>query len=491
MRIFLSLSIFYIFINSSFAQTPPQYEFRAVWVATVENIDWPSKKGLPTEQQKAEFIKLLDLHKLNGMNALLMQIRPAADAFYPSKMEPWSEYLTGKQGVAPFPYYDPLLFMIEETHKRGMEFHAWLNPYRAVNNIYESTIAPGHLTRLFPQWFITYGGKKIFDPGLPVVREHINRVVKDILERYDVDAIHFDDYFYPYPGEGVFHDEVSYARYGAGMEKNDWRRSNVDSIILLLSKTIKQINPRVKFGISPFGVWRNSNKDPRGSNSKAGVTNYDDLYADILLWLQKGWIDYVVPQLYWETTHSYVGYYMLMDWWSKNTFGKQLFIGHGIYRTLESRKGAWKSRKEIPNQLKALRQNKNVMGSVFFSSKTFESNPNGWNDSLQNNYYQYPAIVPPMPWIDSIAPLAPLIEKIDSNIVRIYYRGAEKIKQFALFRLPAGSQAVRENATLIELITADKTIDIDLSEVDVNADENLFVSTVDRNNNVSSWVKLR
>ena len=182
---------------------------------------------------------------------------------------------------------------------------------------------------------------------------------------------------------------------------------------------------------------------------------------------------------------------MLMDWWSKNTYGKQLFIGHGIYRTLEARKGTWKSRKEIPNQIKALRENKNVHGSVFFSSKTFESNPNGWNDSLQNNYYQYPAIVPPMLWIDSIAPIAPLIENIDSNLVRIYYRGAEKIKQFALYKLQPGIQEIRENATLFELITADKTIDIDLSEVELNENEKLYVSVVDRNNNVSSWVKLR
>ena len=482
---------FFLFYENAKAQNPPQYEFRGVWVATVENIDWPSKKGLPTEQQKAEFIKLLDLHKQNGMNAILMHIRPAADAFYPSKLEPWSEYLTGQQGLAPDPYYDPLQFMIEETHKRGMEFHAWLNPYRAVNNIYGSTISPGHVTRLFPQWFITYAGKKYFDPGLPIVREHINRVIKDIVERYDVDAIHFDDYFYPYPEAAPFHDEVSYGRYGMGMSRNEWRRSNVDSIILMVSKTIRSTNPRVKFGISPFGVWRNKSKDPRGSNSKAGITNYDDLYADVLLWMQKGWIDYVVPQLYWETTHSYVGFYMLMDWWSQNTFGKQLFIGHGIYRTLEARKGTWKSKREIPNQLRALRENENVLGSVFFSSKTFESNPNGWNDSLKTNFYKYPALVPPMAWIDSISPMPPLIEKLDSKRARVYYRGTEPINQFALYLLPAGEAEEMDNAILMKLIVADKTADIDLSTIALKIGEKLFVATVDRNNNVSNWVNLQ
>src|SRR3954447_6535662 len=275
-----------------FAQKPPQYEFRAVWIATVENIDWPSKKVLPVEKQKEEFVRMLDLHQRNGMNAVIVQIRPVADAFYPSRFEPWSEYLTGRQGQAPNPYYDPLQFMIEETHKRGMEFHAWMNPYRAVFNINRSTISPTHVTRLYPQWFLTYGSTRYFDPGLPEVREHVNKVVKDLVERYDVDAIHFDDYFYPYriPGK-EFPDGATFAKYGNGMSKEDWRRSNVDSIIVMLGHTIKSVNPRVKFGISPFGVWRNKKDDLRGSDSKAGVTNYDDLYADILLWLQNGWID--------------------------------------------------------------------------------------------------------------------------------------------------------------------------------------------------------
>ena len=259
MRIFIIIIFCTIFSSNIFAERPPQYEFRAVWVATVENIDWPSKKGLPVEQQKEEFIRLLDMHKKNGMNAIIMQIRPVADAFYPSRFEPWSEYLTGTQGVPPTPYYDPLQFMIEETHKRGMEFHAWMNPYRAVFNVNRSSVAPGHITRLFPQWFVTYGNTKYFDPGIPEVREHVNRLVRDLVERYDLDGIHFDDYFYPYriPGK-EFPDDGSYAKYGNGLDRGDWRRNNVDTIIKMLGETIKSVNPRVKFGISPFGVWRNS-----------------------------------------------------------------------------------------------------------------------------------------------------------------------------------------------------------------------------------------
>ncbi len=479
-----------LFCSIGISQKNPQYEFRAVWIATVENIDWPSKKGLPVEEQKEEFIHLLNMHKRNGMNAVVMQVRPVSDAFYPSRYEPWSEYLTGKQGQAPFPYYDPLQFMIEETHRRGMEFHAWLNPYRAVFNINRSNIAPSNITRLFPQWFVTYGSTKYYDPGLPQVRDHVTRVVQDLVERYDIDAIHFDDYFYPYRISGKeFPDDVSFVKYGNGMNRDDWRRSNVDSIIQQLGIAIKKGNPRVKFGISPFGVWRNKIQDPRGSESKAGVTNYDDLYADILLWLEKGWIDYVAPQLYWETSHSYVGFNMLMNWWSQHSFGRHLYIGQGIYRSLESRTGAWKTTSEIPKQIRAIRGNDEVMGSIYFSSKTFDSNPMGWNDSLRNNYYKYPALVPPMQWIDSIPPMQPLVENLSKDEVRLYYRGSEPIKGFAIYAV-AGDEN-DENAHLVKVLVADKTEDLKLSTVARTFSDKIFVASIDRNNNVSTWVQLK
>src|SRR5882757_315565 len=279
----------------------PKYEFRAAWVTTVENIDWPSRKGLPADSQKLEFLRLLDMHQHNGMNALVVQVRPAADAFYPSPYEPWSEWLTGVQGKPPFPYYDPLQFMIEETHKRGMEFHAWCNPYRAVYAVGKSSVSPTHITRLHPEWFLNYGGTLYFDPGNKEVQQYVTRVIRDIVHRYDVDALHFDDYFYPYPVPGKdFPDDVSYTKYGNAMDRGDWRRSNVDSIILHIGTMIKEEKKYCKFGISPFCVWRNNSKDPEGSQTQAGLTNYDDLYANILLWLKNGWIDYVAPQLYLE-----------------------------------------------------------------------------------------------------------------------------------------------------------------------------------------------
>lgn len=385
-------SFFLCFIFSAAAQ---RAELRAVWVATVSNIDFPSKPTISSDIQKEEFIRLADMHKSNGMNALVVQIRPATDAFYPSPYEPWSQWLTGKQGQPPVPYYDPLKFMIEETHKRGMEFHAWMNPYRAVFNINGSSIAPSHVTNVHPEWFLTYGDKKYFDPGNKDVQKYVTAVVRDVVSRYAIDAIHFDDYFYPYRIAGKeFPDGGMYYKYGNGMNKDDWRRSNTDSIIVMLSRAIKEENKKCQFGISPFGVWRNADKDPLGSLTKAGQTNYDDLYADILLWLRKGWIDYVAPQLYWEIGHNLADYETLLDWWNKNTYGKNCYIGLGIYRAGSN--AAWKDKTQLPRQITMLRNREHINGMMFFSSKSFEKNPNGWNDSLKLNYFKDPAPLPLM-----------------------------------------------------------------------------------------------
>lgn len=290
--------------------------------------------------------------------------------------------------------------MIEEAHKRGFEFHAWCNPYRANFNTAKASIAPAHVTRLHPEWFLQYGGTSYFDPGNKEAQRWVVAVIKDMVHRYDIDAIHMDDYFYPYRIAGKeFPDTASYRKYGAGMAKDDWRRANVDSIILALSNVIKEEKPWVKFGISPFGVWRNQSQDPEGSATKAGVTNYDDLYADILLWTELGWIDYVTPQLYWETGHKLAAFETLVDWWSKHAYGRHMYIGHGIYRALEKKSVAWHDKSQLPKQIELLRTYPTVQGSVYFSSKTFYSNPNGWNDSLQNNHYKKRALIPPMPWL--------------------------------------------------------------------------------------------
>jgi len=472
------------------AQHSPNYEFRGVWVASVENIDWPSKRNLPVAQQKEEFIRLLDMHQANGMNAIVMQIRPAGDALYPSQYEPWSEYLTGKQGLPPNPYYDPLEFMISETHKRGMEFHAWLNPYRAVFNILKSSVAPSHISRIHPEWFLVYGDKKYFNPGLPEVMEHTVRVVKDILTRYDVDAIHMDDYFYPYRIAGKeFPDQQTFQKYGNGLSKDDWRRSNCDSIIVQLYRAIRSTNPRVKFGISPFGVWRNKSQDPMGSETKAGQTNYDDLYADILLWLEKGWIDYVTPQLYWERGHKLADYDVLLKWWNDHAYEKQVYIGMGIYRAGNNE--AWKNKNELPGQIRELRKYKTTQGSVYFNSRVFEKNPNGWNDSLRNNYYHYPALIPPMPWINNDAPEQPVLHRKSATEIEASYNGNLKLKGFGLFVLPQEKELKFINTQLVQIILSSKSAVIDLTKVRDGAGKKIYIATIDTNNNVSELKELK
>lgn len=421
----------------------PRTEFRAVWVASVENIDWPSKKGLSADSQRAEFIRLLDMHKRNGLNAVVVQVRPAADALYPSSYEPWSEWLTGTQGKPPSPYYDPLAFMIEETHKRGMEFHAWCNPYRAVYSIRKSSISPSHITRVHPDWFLSFGGTLYFDPGNREVQEYVTQVIRDIVHRYDIDGLHFDDYFYPYDiveGDLVkdFPDKASFQRYGNGLSISDWRRSNVDSIILQISRAVKEEKKYCKFGISPFGIWRNKSKDPEGSDTRAGQTNYDNLYADILLWEKNGWIDYVAPQIYFEFSHTHAPYGVLLDWWARHTYGRQCYIGLGIYRAGSN--PAWRDRTQLTRQIQALRNYPDVQGEVFFSSKSFETNPYGWNDSLRDHYFRYPALIPPMPWIDSLKPHDPLtrneFDEKDSLLSAWLGKGSadDNLRGFAVYR---------------------------------------------------------
>jgi len=460
------------------------FEFRAVWIATVVNIDWPSKRGLSNEEQKREFISLLDMHQKNGLNAIIMQVRPAGDALYPSTLEPWSEYLMGKQGLPPSPFYDPLSFMIAETHKRGMEFHAWINPYRAVFDINKSSISPLHLTKTHPDWFITYGDKKLFNPGLPEVWQHTNRVVRDLVTRYDIDAIHLDDYFYPYkiPGK-EFNDEATYKKLNRGLSKDDWRRSNCDTIIKQISQTIHSIKPGVQLGISPFGVWRNKSKDPEGSMTKAGVTNYDDLYADIMLWMKKGWVDYVIPQMYWEHGHALADYDELVDWWNNHSINRNLYIGHGIYRAGTTTN--WKDKNEIPYQINKLRALPNTKGSAYFSSNTFKNNPNGWNDTLQNHFYAKPALQPTMPWLVQYQVEAPLVNKKSALSYEISISTKTPVKQLAIL------QRYKNKYSVEALLPADSKF-INLAALGINKkqDAEYWIVAVGLQNQLSPMTSL-
>ncbi|MBB5636772.1 uncharacterized lipoprotein YddW (UPF0748 family) [Pedobacter cryoconitis] len=394
-----------------YAQTPakiaPKREFRGVWVATVTNIDWPSRPGLSVDEQKQELIALLDQHKRNGMNAILLQVRPAADAFYRKSREPWSQWLMGKQGIAPSPGYDPLEFAITEAHSRGMELHAWFNPYRASMSA-NTVFSEEHMTKKRPDMFFTYGGKKQFDPGIPEVREYIVQVILDVVKGYDVDGIHFDDYFYPYPISGQrINDGATFSKYPNGFTNlNDWRRNNVDLLIKQLDDSIHHYKKYVKFGISPFGIWKNSNEDPQGSATH-GLSNYTELYADSRKWVKEGWVDYINPQIYFSFTRKAAPFGTLVDWWSNNTYGRHLYIGQGAYLMNQRMEAAWRIPSQIPDQIRYMRENNRVQGSVFFSSKSFSTVARATGDSLRNDLYKYPALPPQMPWLDEIVPNAP------------------------------------------------------------------------------------
>ncbi|MBX0292926.1 family 10 glycosylhydrolase [Hymenobacter sp. HSC-4F20] len=390
------------------ADVPPKRELRGVWIATVENIDWPSSRGLTPEQQRREYRRMLDDHQRSGINAVFVQVRPASDAFYQSNLEPWSKWLTGQQGKAPAPFYDPLPFLIEEAHNRGMEFHAWFNPYRATMDTVTRRLASNHPYRKHPEWFLRYSGKLLYNPGLPEVRNYISEVILDVVRRYDIDGVHFDDYFYPYPEAGqVIHDEDAFARFNPdNLKLADWRRQNVNTLIRDLHDTIQHTKRWVKFGISPFGVWRNQTSDPNGSATKA-FQGYDGLYADALEWLRQGWVDYVLPQLYWSTGFKVAQYPVLVEWWARNSNGRHLYIGHGAYRMSESTKSdtVWRNPRELPRQVRLNRTfPTEVGGSVFFSSKSLMANVLNTTDSLRQHEFHYPALVPTMPWLDAVPP---------------------------------------------------------------------------------------
>jgi uncharacterized lipoprotein YddW (UPF0748 family) len=390
----------------------PKREFRGAWLHTVGNQKY---REMTTDQMKQHFIDILDEFEKAKINAVIFQVRPQADAFYTNSIEPWSRFITGEQGVAPSPVWDPLQFMVEECHKRGMELHAWFNPYRVTSSDRE-VLHKEHLYHKKPHLFVKYGKQIYFDPGEPEACEHTLKVIADVVERYDIDAVHFDDYFYPYKitenGKVVdFPDNKSFEKYGAkdGFTKetrNDWRRNNVNILIEALSKTIKDIKPWVKFGISPFGVWRNVSSDPAGSNTSAGCENYDDLYADIKLWVEKRWIDYNVPQLYFDIGHPLADYETLIEWWSNNNYGENLYIGQDISKTVKVKSRAKEGEflNQLPRKMELVRNNKNVHGNVWWSGYSLVNNPNGFTDSLKTKYQKYIALMPQYKHIDTIAP---------------------------------------------------------------------------------------
>ena len=382
-------------------QSPyPKREFRGAWIQAVNG----QFRGIPTEKLKQTLIDQLNSLQGAGINAIIFQVRPEADALYASQLEPWSRFLTGVQGQAPSPYWDPMQFMIEECHKRGMEFHAWINPYRVKTSL-KSELSPNHLYNIHPEWFVTYNNQLFFDPALPESRRHICMVVADIVSRYDVDAIHMDDYFYPYPAKGMdFPDDASFARYGGGFtNRADWRRSNVNILIQKIHETIRGLKPWVKFGISPFGIYRNEKNDPLGSKTN-GLQNYDDLYADVLLWARNGWVDYNIPQIYWQIGHPAADYETLVKWWAKNTENRPLFIGQSVMNTIQNADPKNPSMNQLPRKMALERAYQTIGGSCQWPASAVVENAGKYRDALVQEYHKYPALVPVFDFMDDKAP---------------------------------------------------------------------------------------
>ena len=407
MRVKSLLCVFFLLLMAGgvFAQVQtgsayPKREFRAAWIQSVNG----QFRGMPTEKLKQNLIGQLNSLQKAGINAIIFQVRPEADALYASRLEPWSRFLTGVQGKAPEPYWDPMQFMIDECHKRGMEFHAWINPYRTKTTL-KSELAPNHVYNIHPEWFVTYGDQLYFDPALPESRRHICMVVSDIVSRYDVDAIHMDDYFYPYPIKGKdFPDDASFARFGGGFSnKGDWRRSNVNVLIKKLHETIREIKPWVKFGVSPFGIYRNESSDPLGSKTK-GLQNYDDLYADVLLWAREGWIDYNIPQIYWHIGHPVADYETLVKWWARNTENRPLFIGQSVMNTVQNADPKNPSINQLPRKMALQRAYQTIGGSCQWPASAVVENVGKYRDALIAEYHKYPALPPVFDFVDNEAP---------------------------------------------------------------------------------------
>lgn len=475
-------------IDDATRAPPPRREFRGLWVATVNNLDWPSRPGLPTDQQQAELLAILDRAASLRMNAVVFQVRPEFDALYVSSDEPWSRYLTGRQGQAPSPLWDPLAFAVDEAHRRGLELHAWINPYRAAY-WRDSLVAATHVTNQRADLIRVYGQFLWVDPGLPESRDAVLRVVRDIARRYDVDGLHIDDYFYPYPElrDGVtleFPDGPTYEAYrrGGGMlDKADWRRANNDELVRALYAAVKAEKPWVKFGISPFGVWR-PGVPP---STTAGLDQHEELYADVRKWLNEGWLDYLAPQLYWPVQPPDQSYPVLLRWWvEENHRGREVWPGLALYK-LPITGPRKMSADDIVQEVELTRAQAGANGHLLFNARVLMNNVERIADRL-GQLYAEPALVPAMPWLDSVPPDRPVatiaINSLDAAVIRIAPGGVEPVAAWVVQARVAG-------AWRIAILPGVERTHI-LTDGDARADV-VSVTAVDRAGNVSAPALLR
>jgi uncharacterized lipoprotein YddW (UPF0748 family) len=468
-------------VQDSLCPPPIMREFRGVWVATVNNMDWPSRPDLSTAEQQQELLAILERAAELKMNAIVFQVRPEADALYASRYEPWSRYLTGRQGRKPSPAWDPLAFAVAEAHKRGLELHAWFNPYRAAF-WRDSSTARTHVSRQRPWLVVPYAQFLWMDPGLPEVRQLMTRTVLDVVRRYDIDGVHIDDYFYPYPemaaGQKIeFPDARTYARYrraGGTLERSDWRRRNVDRLVREFYSAVKAEKKWVKVGISPFGIWR-PGVPP---TTTAGLDQYDELFSDVRKWLHEGWLDYVAPQLYWPVRPPEQSYPVLLQWWVEQSLkGRHVWPGLALYK-LPITGPRKMSPDDIIEEIEITRHQPNATGHILFNASVLTRNVEGIADRLAAAYAE-PALVPAFPWLDKVAPAKPTVRVVrDSssgeNVVRFSPREKQKIGWWVV-----QSRANGAWRTTI-LPGADRTHILNDAASDV-----VSVAAVDRTGNVS------
>lgn len=449
--------------NNLGQEDTPKREFRGAWLHIVGN----SKMRTMSAQQVQDWItKSFDALQEAGCNAVIFQVRPQADAFYQSEIEPWTRYLTGTQGQAPFPLWDPLEFACEQAHARGMELHAWLNPYR-VTSTASDQLAPDHLYNKEKWRFVRYGKQIYFNPGIPENIDHTVKVVRDIVSRYDVDAIHFDDYFYPYPIAGQeFPDEAAYRKYGSGFaSKADWRRNNCTELIKAVGAAIKEVKPWVRFGISPFGIHRNLSQDPKGSATR-GLSTYDELYADIPLWVKSGYIDYNVPQLYWKIGHKAADYETLIRWWDESDFGDHLYIGQNI-ACLDEPDLNNPNTTQLEAKMKLARELPNVDGNVWWPGWDLAAGVKDIDDSLRLRYQKHQALIPPYTRLDGVAPPPVLETRISGRKLEWRPTPTEDLMQrpgfFVVYRFPLSQEIDISDARYIYAVTRYRSISIPVS----------------------------
>ncbi|WP_370028465.1 glycoside hydrolase family 10 protein [Planotetraspora sp. GP83] len=427
-------------------------QLRGVWIATVHNLDWPSRAGLSATQQQAQYVKLLDNAVKRRFNAVFVQVRPASDALYRSSLEPWSEVLTGTAGRDPG--WDPLPFLVDEAHKRGLEFHAWFNPFRAGFTTDLSRLPASHPARIHPDWVVKHEGGLYYNPGLPQVRDWVTRVVTDVVRRYDVDGVHFDDYFYPYPGQGTrFADQAAFKKYGKGAKLADWRRDNVNKLVAQVWAAVHAAKPYVKFGISPFGIWRNKAEDPAGSNTK-GMSAYDQIYADAKAWIKARSVDYLIPQLYWPRGFAAADYDALVPWWANAVKGSgvDLYIGQALYRVGSRDTAAWTRAVEMPSHLIVNQKYPEVSGDVYFSASQLGQNPLTVLDRLVTQHYSRPALLPLLKGFDTKAPAAPRGVKNAGGTLQ--WQAQPDARAYAVYRVDgkAGDCSMADGRNLVAVV---------------------------------------